>query len=207
MAETLCLWQNQPDLHAWNQKMPRLRLGFRLALAFAVLATAGPVCEPAEFVPAQAVDQPGAVEIEQLLFVQAPQHANPQDGIVLVWLPEPLQRLCLGKTAKQCATIDYCIRTTNRDVAMCRNLGINLARIPVYPAGTRPRRMISLELSRIYPMKGNGFELLQNFYKSAPRASLERLSMSARVKARIQFIRKPDDDDFNLIQVIAAPPF
>ena len=56
-------------------------------------------------------------------------------------------------------------------------------------------------------MNGNGFDLLQNFYNGASRESMERLSMSARIKARIQFIRKPDDDDFNLIQVVAAPPF
>jgi preprotein translocase subunit Sss1 len=51
------------------------------------------------------------------------------------------------------------------------------------------------------------FEPLQDFYKSAPKASLERISMSARVKARIRFTRKPDDDEFTLLEVVAAPPF
>jgi hypothetical protein len=161
-----------------------------LALAFAKVAAA----------------QSGSVELEQMLFVQAPEHGVPNDSIVLIWLPEPLQKLCMGKTAKQCATLDYCVRTTNRDVAMCRNLGINLARISAWPPDTRPRRMISLTLFKIRPLNGNGYDLLQNFYRSAPRASLERLSMGVRVKARIRFTRKPDDDDFELLQIIAAPP-
>ena len=154
-----------------------------------------------------ASDQAGSAELEEMLFVQAPEHGIPKDGIVLGWLPAPLQKLCMGKTASRCASIDYCIRTTNRDVPMCRNLGIHLSRISPYPEGTRPRRMLSLTLSRIRAMNGNGFDLLQNFYNGASRESMERLSMSARIKARIQFIRKPDDDDFNLIQVVAAPPF
>jgi hypothetical protein len=31
--------------------------------------------------------------------------------------------------------------------------------------------------------------------------------MSARVKARIRFTRKPDDDDFQLEEVLAVLPF
>ena len=164
--------------------------------------------EPGPLVALPAIsDQAGSVELEQMLFVQAPGRAGAKDGIVLVWLPEPLEKLCLGKTATRCASIDYCIRTTNRDVAECRNLGINLARIPPYPPDTRPRRMISMTLSKIREWNGNGFGKLQNFYNSAPPASLQRLSMSARVKARIRFTRKPDDDDWDLLQVIAVPPF
>jgi len=152
----------------------------------------------------QASGQTGSVELEQMLFVQAPENGIPKDGIHLIWLPEPLQKLCLGKTASRCATIDYCIRTTNRDDSRCRNLGVNLARIPNYPPGTRPARMISLTLFKIRDYNGNGYGMLQSFYKSLPPASLNRLSMSARVKARIQFTRKPDDDDFNLLQILAV---
>lgn len=152
-------------------------------------------------------DPTGSVEMEQMLFVQAPGPGGAKDGIVLVWLPEPLEKLCLGKTATRCATIDYCIRTTNRDVERCRNLGINLARIQPYPPDTRPRRMISMTMFKLRELNGNGFGLLQKFYNSAPPASLQHLSMSARIKARIRFTRKPDDDDWELLQVIAAPPF
>jgi hypothetical protein len=162
--------------------------------------------EPRSMAAAQAgSDQPASVELEQMLFVQAPENGIPKDGIQLIWLPEPLEKLCLGKTASKCATIDYCIRTTNRDDSRCRNLGINLARIPRYPPGTRPARMLSITLFRIRELKGNGYGLLQDFYKSAPQASLQRISLDARVKARIQFIRKADDDDFNLLQILAVP--
>src|SRR5579862_4367720 len=148
--------------------------------------------------------QPGSVELEQFLFVQAPEHDNGKGGIALIWLPPPLLKLCLGKTHTQCATIDYCIRTTNRESAQCKNIGVNLARLPTYPPGTVPRRMMSIFLMYLQPDK---FEPLQDFYKNAPKASLERISMSARVKARIRFTRKSDDDDFQLEDVLAVPPF
>ena len=87
-----------------------------------------------------------------------------------------------GKTEQQCASIDYCIRTTNRDVSMCRNLGIPLSRLPSYPAGMVPRRQFSVALMRLTP---DHFTNLQEFFHRAPKASLERLSLSARVKARV----------------------
>jgi len=48
---------------------------------------------------------------------------------------------------------------------------------------------------------------LQGFYHRAPRASLEHLSLSARVKARVRLIRKPDDDDFDVLEILAVAPF
>lgn len=160
---------------------------------------------PSALLPAQPPSgDPGSVELEQFLFVQAPEHDTGKGGIVVVWLPPPLQKLCLGKTATQCASIDYCIRTTNRDSSQCKNIGVNLTRIPPYPRGTRPSRMQSVVLMYLEPTK---FEQLQDFYKSAPKATLERISMSARVKARIRYIRKPNDDGFELLEVLAVPPF
>jgi len=149
-------------------------------------------------------DQAGSVELEQFLFVQAPEPDNGKGGIDIIWLPQPLERLCLGKTATQCATIDYCIRTTNRADSRCRNIGVDLARIPPYPPNTRPPRMMTVTLMYLSPTK---FEQLQDFYRSAPRASLERISMSARIKARIRFTRKPGFDQLELLEVLAVPPF
>ena len=150
-------------------------------------------------------DHPSSVELEQFLFVQAPERDNDKGSIVVIWLPQPLQKLCLGRTATQCSTIDYCIRTTNRESSQCRNIGIKLARIPPYPPDTRPRRKLSVVYFPQAPIKG--FEQLQDFYKAAPKASLERISMSARIKARIRFTKKTDDDDFDLLEVLAVPPF
>ena len=148
---------------------------------------------------------PSPVELEAFLFVQAPERDDGKGGIVIVWLPQPLQRLCLGKTAPQCSIIDFCIRTTNRESARCTNIGVDLGRIRPYPPDMRPRRMLSV----VYfpPTAIKGFQQLQKSYKSAPKASLERISMSARIKARIRFTRKTDDDDFDLLEVLAVPPF
>jgi len=181
-----------------------LRLGCAILFGCAIVAMPTSRESASAGVLAQApTGQAGSVELEELLFVQAPDWKNGK-GIVVVWLPQPLQRLCLGKTSKQCSTIDFCIRTTNRESSQCKNIGVNLARIPNYPPGTRPRRMHSVALMYLSPTK---FKVLQDFYKSAPKASLERFSMSARVKARIRYTNKPDDDDLEVLDVVAKPPF
>lgn len=149
-------------------------------------------------------DQPASMDLDQFLFVQAPERDGSHGSMVVIWLPQPLQKFCLGKTATQCSAIDYCIRTTNRESSQCKNIGVNLLRIPPYPPGTRPPRMMSIVLSRLEPTK---FKQLQDFYHSAPEASLLRISMSARVKARIRFTKKPDFDDLSLLEVLAVPPF
>lgn len=183
-----------------------MRIAFLTVLVgLLITATPTPHTRHSSVVPAQPQsNQSGPVELEEFLFVQAPEHDNGKGGIVLIWLPQPLLKLCLGKTHTQCATIDYCIRTTNRESSQCKNIGVNLASIPKYPPDTRPRRMMSLTLMYLTPTT---FEPLQEFYKSASKASLERISMSARVKARIKFTRKADDDDFQLEEVLAVPPF
>jgi len=148
--------------------------------------------------------QPTSTNMDAILFVQSLKMRDGHDAIHLVWVPQPIQRICLGKTAEQCANIDYCIRTTNREVKMCQNLGIPLSKLPSYPAGLIPRRQMSVTLFHLTP---DYFANLQAFFHSAPKGSLEHLSMSARVKARVQFIRKPDDDDFNVEQILAVAPF
>lgn len=142
--------------------------------------------------------------MDAILFVQSLPMKDGHQAIDLVWIPQPIQRLCLGKTDQQCASIDYCIRTTNRDVKMCRELGIPLSRLPSYPPGMIPRRQLSVVLMRLTP---DYFPNLQEFFHHAPKASLEHLSMSARVKARVRLTRKPDDDDFDVLQILAVAPF
>ena len=148
--------------------------------------------------------QPASTEMDAILFVQSLPTKNGKDAIDLVWVPQPIQRLCLGKTSEQCASIDYCIRTTNRDVSMCRNLGMPLSHLPSYPRDMTPRRQLSVVLMLLSP---DHFTMLQDFYRRAPRASLEHLSLSARVKARVRLTRKPDDDDFEALQILAVAPF
>ena len=148
--------------------------------------------------------QPASTEMDAILFVQSFPMKNGPDAIDLVWVPEPIQRLCLGKTEQQCASIDYCIRTTNRDVSMCRNLGMPLSRLPSYPTGMVPRRQFSVALMRLTP---DHFTNLQEFFRRASKASLERLSLSARVKARVRLTHQPDDDDFEVLEILAVAPF
>jgi hypothetical protein len=146
---------------------------------------------------------PASTELEAILFVQSPQPDNGKGAIRLVWIPEPLQRLCLGKTAKQCSTIDYCVRTTNPRDGMCRNL--HIPRLPSYPHDMRPRRQMSVYYFPAAPIEN--FAMLQDFYHRAPRRSLQRLSLSARVKARVRFTRTPEDDDFDVLEILAVAPF
>jgi hypothetical protein len=152
---------------------------------------------------AGATAHPTSSELEATLFVQSPQPDNGKGAIHLVWIPEPIQRLCLGKTAQQCSTIDYCVRTTNPDDSMCRNLRI--PRLPSYPHDMVPRRQLSVSYFPIAPIKS--FAMLQDFYHRAPRPSLQRLSLSTRVKARVRFTRTPEDDDFDVLEILAVAPF
>jgi hypothetical protein len=148
---------------------------------------------------------PASGEVEAILFVQAPQPDNGKGGIHLVWVPQPIERLCLGKTAQQCSTIDYCVRTTNREASICRNLGIPLSPLPSYPYDMLPRRQLSVIYFPAADVKN--LAMLQDFYRRAPRSSFERLSLSARVKARVRFARRADDDDFDVLEILAVAPF
>ncbi len=145
------------------------------------------------------------VQLEDYLFILNPPLHRVNGSIHVVWIPQPLQKYCLGKTVEQCTNIDYCVRTTDQNVATCRNLGIDLSRLPKYPAGMRPRRLLSIIYFQVAPIQG--FDKLQKFFDSAPKNSLDRLSTSARIKARIKLTRSADDDDFDLLEVLAVPPF
>jgi hypothetical protein len=149
------------------------------------------------------VGQPDSIEMERTLFVQAPDFAGGANSIVLVWLPEPLESTCLGRTMKECFNIDYCIRTTNPNGPQCKNLGIPRASLPHYPTGMRPRRAISLVLQTLGD--NNGFGLLKDFYKKAPKESLERLSSEATIRARIRYTGPASFEGFYLEQVLSVP--
>ena len=145
----------------------------------------------------------GGVEMEQTLYVQAPDFAGGGDSIVLVWLPEPLEGTCVGRTMKECARIDFCIRTTNPGSAQCRDLGIRRADLPHYPAEMRPRRMISVVLRALG--NGNGFDRLKAFYRSASPESLQRLSTETQIRARIRYDDDPSFQRFTLLEVLSTP--
>lgn len=166
-------------------------------MGFVAMVAAGLLAEPIQ-------PSTNTLELEEYLFVLNPLTKGAEGGAHVLWIPPPVEKYCLGRTAKECSTIDYCIRTTNRDVPMCRNLGVDLAHLPKYPPDTRPRRLLSVTYFPKAPIKG--FDTLLAFLASKPTATFDRLSMSARIKARIKFTRKSDDDDFDLLEVLAVPP-
>jgi hypothetical protein len=114
-------------------------------------------------------------EMEASLFVQDPHFANGKKAVQVIWIPQPVLKYCLGKTDKECSTIDYCIRTTNRHAAMCQHLSVDTTRLPAYPPDTSPRRVLSVVY--FLPMTSdNGFNRLAEFFEKAPKSSLDHLS-------------------------------
>jgi hypothetical protein len=133
------------------------------------------------------------VEMDDFLFVQ--NAAQGAKGYYVMWIPEPLQKICMGKTGKQCAEMDFCIRTTTKDVAMCRNL----PKLPSYPVGMRPRRVLSI--TYMEPGNTKVLEFLRQFHSTKPGPAFDRLSMGVRVKARLKLTRGADDDSFEVLEV------
>ena len=143
------------------------------------------------------------LELEPSLFVQLPAGKSTPGSVQLVWIPEPLEKYCLGKTHEQCASMDFCIRTTTKNVSTCRNLAVDLAHLPAYPPDMRPRRMLSIAL--IPPTRMKGWEELQDYVARAPKDRLKYFSPLARIKAKVRFTRKPDDDDFQVLEILSVP--
>jgi hypothetical protein len=143
-------------------------------------------------------------EVEASLFVQDPHFKSGSKGISLMWIPQPVLKYCLGKTMQACSTIDYCIRTTNKDAAMCQNLGVDTKHLPAYPAGTTPRRVVSVTL--LFPMTSDkGFGSLIQFFENAPKGSLDHLSTRTLIKAKVKLTRTATDDSFLLTEVLSVP--
>jgi hypothetical protein len=140
-------------------------------------------------------------ELEDFLFVQNAYGRNAGKAVYVLWIPQPVQKVCMGKTAQQCIQIDFCVRTTNKKDASCQNLGVTL---PSYPRDMRPRRVLSVTYFPAAPIQG--MDMLWKYFQSPPATAFDRLSMGARIKARIKMTRSADDDQFEMIEVLAVPP-
>lgn len=143
------------------------------------------------------------IERESILYVQDPHFASGKKAIQLIWIPEPVEKYCLGKTHDQCAAIDYCSRTTNPGAAMCQKLGIPVSRLPKYPADLQPRRVLSISIFTAANMKG--FDKLLKWFDSQPPKTFDRLTAATRIEAKVRLTRKPDDDDLYIVEILAAP--
>jgi hypothetical protein len=165
--------------------------------------TALEIAATPSLVSAASAAQSDGIQIEQTLYVQAPDFPGGGDSIVLVWLPAPLVSTCLGRTMKECFKIDYCIRTTNPNGPQCRDLGIPRSQLPRYAADMRPRRAVSIVLRAMD--NEHGFDRLKAFYRSAPPSSLSKLSVDATIQARVRYIDDPSFQQFNVLEVLSTP--
>lgn len=147
--------------------------------------------------------QQNPIELEETLFIQNAQTSPDKGAIYVMWIPQPVLKYCLGKSGEHCAKIDFCIRTTSKQVSTCQNLGIDVSRMHGYPPGTRPARVIGITYFPQAPIKG--MDILQSFYANKPKATFDTLSMGVRIKARIKFTRKPNDDDYDVLEFLAIP--
>lgn len=151
-----------------------------------------------------ALAQPeSGVELETYLFVQLPGGKFNSGAVQLVWIPEPLVKYCFGKTHEQCASMDFCIRTTTKNVSTCRNLAVDLAHLPAYTPNMSPGRMMSIAM--IPPTTMTGWQELQDYMARVPKEQLEHFSSTVRVKAKVMLTRKPDDDDFRVVEILSVP--
>jgi hypothetical protein len=158
----------------------------------------------AALAPAQSSNVQSTVELQEFLYILNPHFKEHPDAIDLMWIPKTVESLCLGKPFEKCASIDYCCRTTNQDVSMCRNLKMDLSKLPKYPPDVRPKRVLSIAFYLGSLIKG--WPALQTYYDSQPPGTFDRISKSQRIKARIKLIRSADDDQFELLEVLAVPP-
>ncbi len=145
---------------------------------------------------------PGTSDEQVSLYVLDPHMSGGKKGIEVVWLPQPLQKYCIGKTGQQCATIDYCIRTTNKQAKMCQNLSEDTQHI-TFPAGMKPKRMLSVTYFTV--PKIDKFPTLTKYFDAEPAGAFDHLSNERRIKAKVKFTRTADDDGFELEEVLAAP--
>ncbi len=147
--------------------------------------------------------QQNVIEREAILYAQDPHFGSGKKAIQLVWIPEPVEKYCIGKTHDQCAAIDYCCRTTNPGAAMCQKLGIPVSRLPKYPADLQPRRVLSVTVFTATNMKG--FDSLLKWFDSQPPKTFDRFTAATRIKAKVRLTQKPDDDDLYIAEILAAP--
>jgi hypothetical protein len=50
-----------------------------------------------------------------------------------------------------------------------------------------------------------GWDELQDYIARAPKDKLEHFSQPVRIKARVNFTRRPEDDDFRVLEILSVP--
>jgi hypothetical protein len=83
-------------------------------------------------------------------------------------------------------------------------LPVDVANIPKYPRDMVPRRVLAVTYFRTATAIKGISDLLE-YFDVKPRSDFDRLSMKARISARIRVKRSADDDDFELLEVLRVP--
>lgn len=141
--------------------------------------------------------------LETFLYIQNTHNTQRPDSIYLLWIPEPVLKYCLNRPTQDCINIDFCIRTTTKQVKQCQNLPIDISHITRYSQETQPRRVLGVTVYRMVGLKG--WDSVLAYFKSQPPGAFDRLTPSTRIKALVKFTRNPDDDSFNLLEVLQVP--
>jgi hypothetical protein len=167
-------------------------------LGFAALFAVVPIAN------AQSSKVQSTAELEDFLYILDPHFKQQPNAIDLMWIPKPVESLCLGKPFEKCASIDYCSRTTNQHISICQNLGMDLSKLPKYPSDVRPKRVLSIMFYQESLIKG--WAALRTYFEGQPPGTFDRVSKSQRIRARIKLTRSTDDDQFELLEVLAVSP-
>ncbi|HLK18606.1 MAG TPA: hypothetical protein VKT81_06600 [Bryobacteraceae bacterium] len=147
---------------------------------------------------------PQTFEMEDYLYILNPHFDKHPSAIDLMWIPKTVESLCLGKSHETCSSIDYCSRTTNQNVSTCKNLKMDLSKLPKYPSDSRPKRVLSIAFyaGSLIP----NWQMLRSYYDHQPAGTFDRISKSQRIKARLKLKRTSEDDDFEVLEILAVPP-
>jgi hypothetical protein len=60
-------------------------------------------------------------------------------------------------------------------------------------------------IALIPPTIMKGWDELEDYIASVPKEKLEHFSSTARVKAKVTFTRRPDDDGFRVPEILSVP--
>ncbi len=132
-----------------------------------------------------------AAEVQDFVYVVTPPPNLANDAVQVVWIPAPVLKHCIGQTLQRCIDIDYCLRTANK-TGKCAGLA-------PYPKTTIPNRVLSIVYYRAADFPG--VRKLFAIYDAQPRSAFAQLSDAHRLPARIKHTRKPDDDDFDVLEI------
>ncbi len=177
-----------------------------------VMTGCGRATEPARVNAKTEQNLQSVIEMEDFVYLQIPPEKSQfKDAIVVVWIPGPAIKYCLGKTMRQCTELEYCFRVAqkhNAEPEMCKAIHDLVAAMPPYPADVIPRRVTSCTYLPAARDMIKGVDALFAFRQSKPRGYFDRISSRVRFRARLKLKRRPDEyelEDLEMVEVLGTP--